>query len=172
VLLSALMQREDADVAAGLGGRLHLHLVMDNATAREWAESGVGSGAGAGVGPFSGAVTLLRRHPQLFEASLYAPEEVWRMARRGLQAEASERGLDASPFSEADVDENAWKRCAGLRMLFPMAFVELERFVYLDYDTVALCDAARLGAVFDAFEGAACFGFAGEDPSGGKWPTW
>ena len=51
-------------------------------------------------------------------------------------------------------------------------FVDPARDVYLDIDTVALCDTARLGAVFDAFEGAACFGFAGEDPSGGKWPTW
>ncbi len=57
-------------------------------------------------------------------------------------------------------------------MLFPMAFVALERFTYFDFDTVVLCDAARLGALFNAFQGDAFFGFAGEDPSGGLWPTW
>ena len=167
VLLSALMQRDDADIAEGLGGRLHLHLVMDNATAREWDESD------GGAGPFSDVLALLHRHPALFEASLYSPGEIWRMARRGLEAEARERGLgDAPSLSEGDLDENAWKQCAGLRMLFPMAFVALERFTYFDFDTVVLCDAARLGALFNAFQGEAFFGFAGEDPSGGMWPTW
>ena len=172
VLLSALMQRGDAEVAAGLGGRLHLHLVMDELSASEWASATTEGAEGGGAGPFADSATLLRRHPKLFEVTTYSPEEVWRMAKRGLQAEARERGLDEPPFSEADVDENAWKRCAGLRLLFPIAFAGLGRFVYLDFDTVTMCDAARFGELFDEFEGAACLGFAGEDPSGGKWPSW
>ena len=140
----------------------------DDKTAREWADSA----AAGSVGPFADSATLLRRHPQLFEVSIYTPEELWRMARRGLETEALERKLDAPPFAETDMDEHAWKRCAGLRLLFPMAFLELERFIYFDFDTVAMCDVARLGALFDALEGATCFAFAGEDPSGGSWPTW
>jgi hypothetical protein len=166
VLLSALMQREESDIAAGRGGHLHLHLVMDDITSLEWNASATEKG------PFRDSLLLLQRHPKLFKASQYAPADIWRLARKGFAEEAQRLNREVPDFSEEDVDENAWKRCASLRLLFPMAFVNLRQFTYLDFDTITLCDASRLGAIFEEFGGSSCFGFAGEDPSGGGWPSW
>lgn len=167
VLLSSLMHKVD-EKTGNLSGRLHLHLVMDKETTTEWKRS-IEDGSD---GPFRDTAKLWQRHENLFQISLYSPEDIWRQAQRAFEDEASRNGLKASSFSETDIDENAWKRCAALRLIFPMAFAFLHHFIYLDFDTVTLCSIDRLGAFFDKFDKKACFGFASEDPSGGGWPTW
>ena len=181
VLLSALMQRGDLASGVQSGGtsgsaadplpfsRLHLHLVLDDDTLLDWRDESSGDSDS-----FRDVKRLLRRNPRHFNVTLWSPRDVWREARVTLEAEARARGGEppAPRLDQEDLNPNMWKLCAGLRLLYPMAFHSLGRFVYLDFDTVTLCDLARLGAEFRAFGGASCFGFAGEDPSGGRWPSW
>jgi len=67
------------------------------------------------------------------------------------------------------VPHNIFKNCASSRLKLPFLLDELgiRRAIYLDWDTVVLCDLSLLWAEFERFAAAgAAVGFAQSDPTG------
>jgi hypothetical protein len=68
------------------------------------------------------------------------------------------------------VPHTIFKRCAGTRLKLPflLARLGLEKAIYVDWDTVVLCDLSLLWAEFAKFDvrGGAALAFAQTDPSG------
>jgi hypothetical protein len=79
---------------------------------------------------------------------------------------------DAALPRAAGVGSTIFKSCAAARLKFPFYFSgagggpTLARAIYLDWDTVVLCDLTELWGVFDAWGGSAVVGMALNDPSG------
>lgn len=112
---------------------------------------------------------LVRRYP-----SRYSLELLTEAAFIGLvDAAVREEGATFESIGFSASFFNVFGRCSGARLFIPLAFAAISsRVIYLDYDTVTLCDIRRLAALFDKFLPGAAIGAASEDPTGGHFVTW
>ena len=103
--------------------------------------------------------------------------EVFRALRRDARVrvtlrDVSELDVSAARHGVADpkrVPHNIFKNCASSRLKLPFLLADLgiARAIYLDWDTIVLCDLSLLWAEFDRFAAAgAAVGFAQSDPTG------
>lgn len=113
--------------------------------------------------------TLIRRYP-----SRYSLELLTEAVFIGLvEAAVREEGADLKSIGFSASFFNIFGHCAGARLFVPLAFAATSpRVIYLDYDTVTLCDIRRLAGLFDTFLPDAALGVAYEDPTRGHFETW
>jgi hypothetical protein len=82
--------------------------------------------------------------------------------------DASVAAFDGALPRAAGVESTIFKSCAAARLKFPFFFASLARAIYMDWDSVALCDLTELWAAFDApgWGADAVVGMALNDPTG------
>ena len=142
---------------------LAFHVFTDAATERAWRHN---------APMFRELRALLARSAARYSLRMLSVSDLDDVARRGYEAEAEAAGEDVGALpewtraSQAQVSlDSARYRCAAARLLSPAALRDLERYIYLDYDTITLCDIRRLAVEFSRFPQGAALGLASEFPS-------
>ena len=141
---------------------LAFHIFTDAATERAW----------RGNAPhFRELRTLLARGGARYSLRMLSVSDLDDVARRGFEAEAEAagEGVGALPewtrAAQAQVALDSTRyRCAAARLLSPPVLRDLPRYLYLDYDTITLCDIRRLAGEFARFSQGAALGLASEFP--------
>ena len=152
----------DAQHGAPEGSPLAFHIFTDAATTRAWRRSDP---------MFLEVRAILARHPARYSVRMLCVDDLDDLARAGFEAEAAGApAVAALPeltrAVQAAVSFDSTRfRCAAARLLSPLVLRDLQRYIYLDYDTVTLCDIRRLQAVFASFPSAAALGLGSEFPS-------
>ena len=139
-------------------------LIVDLATRAAWANDPA----------FLDVRALVQRHPQRYSVRFIVADQLAALVSAALAEEGGGGGGDGAQLDVSDEALNMFRPCSGVRLFMPLVLGALtQRFVYLDYDTVTLCDIRRLAAQFDAFGEGGALGLAREDPTGGAlWDSW
>jgi hypothetical protein len=140
-------------------------LIVDLATRAAWANDPA----------FLEVRTLVQRHPQRYSVRFIVFDQLAALVSAAVAEE--EGGGGGGGDAQLDVGAealNMFRPCSGVRLFVPLLLrAATQRFLYLDYDTVTLCDIRRLAAQFGAFAPGAALGLAREDPTGGAlWDSW
>ena len=136
-------------------------LIVDLATRAAWANDAA----------FQEVRTLVQRHPLRYSVRFIVFDQVAALVSAAVVEEA---GAAAAAALDVGAEAlNMFRPCSGVRLFVPLLLAALTpRFLYLDYDTVTLCDVRRLAAAFSAFAPRAALGLAREDPTGALWDGW
>jgi lipopolysaccharide biosynthesis glycosyltransferase len=134
-------------------------LLVDHETAESWSSSS----------EFLEVRALVERYSWRYSVELIEEAVIADRVMVTLRAEGG-----SGVYSQKEISDmfNFFARCACIRLFLPLLFPDIPRLIYLDYDTVALCDIRRLDSQFDTFSQGAAIAMAGEEPSGGHSSSW
>lgn len=137
------------------GSPLAFHVFVDPATERAWREN---------VPMFRELRTVLAQNQGRYSLRMLSISDIDDMVQLGLEAEFA--GGEGGFWKQAIAAlESARYRCNSARLLSPAILHRLERYIYVDYDTITLCDIQRLASEFERFPASAALGMAPEFPS-------
>jgi lipopolysaccharide biosynthesis glycosyltransferase len=119
--------------------------------------------------------TVMERHPKRYSIKFILEDDMDMLIKSVLDSEAQSTS-EAATNSRArflasvnSLDINMFARCSGMRLLAPLLFHDLQHYIYLDFDTITLCDIRRLHALVFSYSPSQAIGLALEDPTRGKW---
>jgi lipopolysaccharide biosynthesis glycosyltransferase len=137
-------------------------------------QRGVGN---AGRGPRRYAVHVLTNvgESELLN-STHVNHDVWRAIQRDPSVTIRVHNIDlldeatrqAGVGEPSGVPQTMFKNCAASRLKLPflLARAGVKRAIYMDWDTISLCDLSTLWDEFGRFSDSAFMGFAPADPTG------
>jgi lipopolysaccharide biosynthesis glycosyltransferase len=159
-----LSDAQHGDWRAGPGRtalRLEFYLVVDSVTQQAW---------DSGHAVFAEIRALVEWHPQRYVLHFVNADSLATGVAEAIAEEAAANpGAAGGAGAAGTVNINMFAKCSGARLYLPLVLRHLPRVIYLDYDTVTLCDIVRLDDEFDRFAPGAALGMVLEDPTGGRW---
>ena len=145
----------NAQHAPKSGSPLAFHVFVDPATERAWREN---------APMFRELRAVLAQKRERYSLRMLSISDVDDMVQLGLEAEIAGGAVGEWKQAIAALESTRY-RCNSARLLSPVILHDLERYIYVDYDTITLCDVQRLASEFERFPASAALGMASEFPS-------